>query len=752
MVRKVLRVLPRLAGRMRPVSWRDAPSLPRGPPGTPPILVWDADAATVAALHRAGVPDPRRTLVAFGWVHPQHAPGRAIVIFGHVLEEVNRLVESGRLEPEWFTDLLAYETRFRIQEQTRSVDGRSREAVAAELLDRLDRARAATPPTVHQLLRSTRSGRLRGALLRYLIPRDAHASVRRHERFGSPLVCKVVMGTVGRMTRAGEGTNYRLDGSRPPLEAVTGFAVRGSVINELIHLAAAVYTVLPVIAGLAAGRFGATFVINAVAVAVNVALVALQRYNRARMVRAADRFLAAGHGYRAGYRNWAGLDRRALQRYHGLAAEVKARGAGRFVLNHAAILGGTAAWFLLDVVADLEPRLRGLLPEPFDLFSHAGNLKGGATVAIAALLVRRVVARSRTGSGELSQRQVRSFRRFWVPAVVGITAAVSAMTETSWGLDLVGHRLFPDTTPDPLDLVHSAVFGGVLAALGWRRASGPARGSGTEHTVDGDVLQPAIRRARADLDAVVARMQLSRSERRAARRALQRGLRRYWGERGMSLRNVHVPHAARRLVDRLEARPDLRLSEPERVELAVRLMYWSTATARYPAGHGKDRVDVGDRVRDAVTAAFVEMLPHRCGRGSPRRSSPAPGLRRSDARRARWRSGRAHAPHGGGSARDRRRAARAAGSDDAAGAAAAPDAAGAARGRGGGAGRGAAGAGCDRVRVGRAGRGGDLPPHAGRDRRSPRGWPAGRRLLVRPARARAGLPPARRVPAHGALR
>jgi hypothetical protein len=390
---------------------------------------------------------------------------------------------------------------------------------------------------------------------------------------------------------------------------VTGFAVRGSVINELIHVAAALYAVLPVTAGLAAGRFGATFVINAVAVAVNAALVALQRYNRARMVRAADRFLASGHGYRADHRNWAGLDRRALQRYHGRAAEVKAHGAGRFVLNHAAILGGTLTWFLLDVVADLEPRLRRLLPEPFDLFSHAGNLKGGAIVAVAALVVRQAVARIRTGSSDLSQRQVRSFRRIWVPAVVGITAAVSAMTETRWGVDLVGHRLFPGTTPDPLDLVHSAVFGGVLAALGWRRATGPARGSDTEHAVDRDVLRSEIERARADLDAVVSRLLLSRSERRAASRALQRGLRRYWGQPGMSVRNVHVPHAARRLVDRLEARADLRLSESERVEIAVRLMYWSTATARYPAGHGKDRVDVGDQVRDAVTAAFVEMLP-----------------------------------------------------------------------------------------------------------------------------------------------
>jgi hypothetical protein len=48
-------------------------------------------------------------------------------------------------------------------------------------------------------------------------------------------------------------------------------------------------------------------------------LVGLQRYNRARMVWAADRFLARGHGFRSGYRNWAGLDQRALRRYHAQA-------------------------------------------------------------------------------------------------------------------------------------------------------------------------------------------------------------------------------------------------------------------------------------------------------------------------------------------------------------------------------------------------------------------------------------------------
>ena len=61
-----------------------------------------------------------------------------------MLAELHRLVESGRLDPEWFSDLITYETRFRIRGYTHAQDGHSRAAVAADLLRRLDTARQGT--------------------------------------------------------------------------------------------------------------------------------------------------------------------------------------------------------------------------------------------------------------------------------------------------------------------------------------------------------------------------------------------------------------------------------------------------------------------------------------------------------------------------------------------------------------------------------------------------------------------------------
>ena len=141
-VRAVLRILPWHVARTRRVSLREEfPSLSHDPPGDVEIVTWGAGA--VGALRRAGVRDPAERLIAFGLRHPVHAPHGVIVLFRHVLEELNSLVESGRLDPEWFADLIAYEVRFRIDGHTYAADGRSREAVAADLLERLERARRA---------------------------------------------------------------------------------------------------------------------------------------------------------------------------------------------------------------------------------------------------------------------------------------------------------------------------------------------------------------------------------------------------------------------------------------------------------------------------------------------------------------------------------------------------------------------------------------------------------------------------------
>ena len=167
---------------------------------------------------------------------------------------------------------------------------------------------------------------MRGLLVRYLIPRDLDASVRRHERIGTPLVRKLLMGTIGRPSRLGN-SGYRLDRNRAPLEAVTDFAA--NVSAEVIHIVTAFYWAGIVVAEALAGQFGPTIVIGVVAGLVDVALVALQRYNRARLLRAADLLLARGQGYRSGYRNWIGLDQRALRDYHTQAPTAPAQAARR---------------------------------------------------------------------------------------------------------------------------------------------------------------------------------------------------------------------------------------------------------------------------------------------------------------------------------------------------------------------------------------------------------------------------------------
>jgi hypothetical protein len=293
------------------------------------------------------------------------------------------------------------------------------------------------------------------------------------------------------------------------------------------------------------------------------------------------------------------------------AGSPSARSGGRFVASWKAILGGTVAWASLEALVGFLPELRGALPEPFDLFSHVKNLKGGGLVAVLALLLRRGVERHNSGAGYLTRRQLRAFHRYWVPGVMAAAALLNALSETRWGLELIGNRLFPATTPDPLDLVYSVVFAGALAALAWRRD----RSGRSERQAAEDVPAPALARAEAGLRAVVAGTGLSIGRRWAAHRELRRGLERYWGRAGIE-RNaympVHVDPLARALRERAD-RAGVRLSEAESVELAIRMLYWDTASAPYAAGNTESArrraVDVGAPVRDAVTAAFARLLP-----------------------------------------------------------------------------------------------------------------------------------------------
>ncbi len=167
-------------------------------------------------------------------------------------------------------------------------------------------------PTFHDLQAHAEAGFVRRALTRYLVPDDPTASIERHERFGTPLIRSAVMKTVGRViSRPGGGGNYRLDHTRPPIEAANNFAFRGSVFNESLHTYSAVSHISDVVSDVLQYDYTASTAGSALGVGFNLGLVALQRYNRARMIQRVDQELQVGHTFPSQYKSWTGIDARA---------------------------------------------------------------------------------------------------------------------------------------------------------------------------------------------------------------------------------------------------------------------------------------------------------------------------------------------------------------------------------------------------------------------------------------------------------
>ena len=170
-------------------------------------------------------------------------------------------------------------------------------------------------PSFYDLQDHAESSLVRRGIARYLIPRNYEKSIRRHQALGSPIVRKVVMGTIGRITTSGQGGNYRLDSRRSHIEASTNFAFRGSVFNEAVHTIGALPSMIVIADGLIEGRPSVASAVSVVGCGFNLALVALQRYNRARMIQTVDTELRSGNVFREEYINYLGIDSRAVDNY-----------------------------------------------------------------------------------------------------------------------------------------------------------------------------------------------------------------------------------------------------------------------------------------------------------------------------------------------------------------------------------------------------------------------------------------------------
>lgn len=164
----------------------------------------------------------------------------------------------------------------------------------------------------NDVLDSKNVGIIRRGIRRYLFSRNPERSIKMHEALGIPIVRKVVMGTVGRIVPAYSGFNYRLNGRRDSkLDSVAGFAVGGSVFNEVVHTYAAAAGAKTLASEFLEGNFHLDYRVGMLAG--NLALVALQRYNRARTTKVMDNALQRGREFSPFYKNWLGIDNRALE-------------------------------------------------------------------------------------------------------------------------------------------------------------------------------------------------------------------------------------------------------------------------------------------------------------------------------------------------------------------------------------------------------------------------------------------------------
>ena len=154
----------------------------------------------------------------------------------------------------------------------------------------------------------------RKMLARYLVMPNPDLSIARHTALGAPDIHDAIKNNlVNKLSRPGSGGNYRLRKNSNRLEAMTDFALKTSAFNEILHLAGGTASVaVTLMSGFMGGGYEYT-VWGSVLVSVNFPLVSLQRYLRAKMIKAVNRGLSGGEMYSADYRNWAGIDGRLIK-------------------------------------------------------------------------------------------------------------------------------------------------------------------------------------------------------------------------------------------------------------------------------------------------------------------------------------------------------------------------------------------------------------------------------------------------------
>lgn len=115
-----------------------------------------------------------------------------------------------------------------------------------------------------------------------------------------------------------------------------------------------------------------------------------------------------------------------------------------------------------------------MLDRPFDVFNHVSNMTLGAAIAsTAAFFYARKMSVHEDQKGiQISEKSMRRFRRYGIPAVCFAAALANSVTETKWGVKVLPtHKLSEGLTsvPDVLDTVYSTVWAGATSWFIWRK-------------------------------------------------------------------------------------------------------------------------------------------------------------------------------------------------------------------------------------------------------------------------------------------
>ena len=146
------------------------------------------------------------------------------------------------------------------------------------------------------------------AAARYLFPNNAHNSVRRHKRIGTPILRKAVMRTARHPRYL---SNYTMDARKGRMERSAEYATKQSVFNEVFHTVCLAQNIPVLFAELQNGSIDNPTMIK-FWFALNLGAIAVQRFNRARIVQFLDKRLEKGKHFDDSYENWLHLDNRSV--------------------------------------------------------------------------------------------------------------------------------------------------------------------------------------------------------------------------------------------------------------------------------------------------------------------------------------------------------------------------------------------------------------------------------------------------------